>query len=113
MKRIDILNTEKVPRRYNLPHQEVCVKSGRCICDPKTGACASLHIPARNRARHVEEAVLFAEEIRQAVEDNRLIVYPSKRDFVPPTEQVAAEDKTQKTSAGSRKATRKGKTSKE
>lgn len=113
MKRIDILNTEKVPRHYNLPHQEVCVKAGRCMCDPRTGACASLHIPARSRARHVEEAVLFAEEIRQAVEDNRLIVYPSKRDFVPQQEQAEAVDTKQKKPAGSRKAARKGKHSKE
>ena len=114
MERIDIQNTEMVPRHYNLPHQEVCVKAGRCICDSKTGACASLHIPAADRARHVDQAVLFAEEIRQAVDDNKLIVYASKQGIPQSQKQIVEMKQENKKSTGSRKAARKrGNTSKE
>jgi len=113
MERIDIQNMAGVPKIFNLPHQQVCVKAGVCFCDHKNGACSSLHIPAKGRARHVDQAVLFADEIRAEVEAHQLLVYPSKRDFVPAQQQVAVKKQDTNKSAGSRKSARKGKTSKE
>lgn len=110
MERIDIQNVGRMPRCFNLPHQEVCVKAGRCLCDAKTGACSSLHILAQQRARDVDAAVLLSSEVRDAVESNSLIVFASKRDFAP----ADVVQQGNETSAGSRKSAHtKGKKSKE
>jgi len=105
---IDIQNTSNEPLHYSLPHQEVCVKVGRCICDKKTGACASLHILAHQRARGIDQAVLFAKKLRDAVDaQDKLIVYPSKHSFAAPVQAVEVPKQVQNNTAGSRKSARK------
>ena len=78
MEKVIIRNMENSYKIFNLSHQKVCVKAGRCICDPKTGLCSSLHLAANNQAVVVTEA-LCLKEIRDEIEAKKLVVYKFKR----------------------------------
>jgi hypothetical protein len=57
-----------------LPHDAVCVRLGRCLCDRETKAPASLTLPPHGRLDDLPPEVLEAPALRQLRKTNRIMV---------------------------------------
>jgi hypothetical protein len=115
MERIEIKNNGRMPRVFPLPHSQVCIKAGRCMCDSETGASASLHVPVSGRAVDLDPAVLFADDVRDAVDNQEMTVFVSKRGDAPkeaPTETPEKLEQKPTAPTKTREGKQKGKASK-
>ena len=66
MSTIDITNLTDRKKTFRLPHQDVCIKAGRCLCERNMGSSA-LHIFAHKTVYGVNQAVMHAPDIQAAL----------------------------------------------
>lgn len=92
-----------------LPHNPVCVRLGRCLCDRATAAPASLVVPPHGRLADLPPEFLEAPALRQLCKVGRLAVRistPAKVAKAPTgaiPRAAAAAQVEDKRSAGNRK----------
>jgi len=100
MNTITIFNLSDRPRTFDLPHQEVCVKIGRCLCH-RNGAPRSVLFRAKRVAhKGIPEYVLLAKRIRAAVDAGELRVF---EDHAVPAEPSRTAGTAKNTSTKPRK----------
>jgi len=64
MKTVNIRNLSSRHEIIRLPHQEVCVKAGRCFCE-KNGSSGTVHLPAKRLTTRIPEAILLATDMKR------------------------------------------------
>jgi hypothetical protein len=75
METLTIFNLSDRPRTFDLPHQQVCVKIGRCLCNPN-GTPAAIILPARRSPNQgIPGYVLLAERFKAAVDAGELRIF--------------------------------------
>jgi len=72
MSKVNIKNLTKKPMMFVLPHQKVCVASGRCLCN-KDGSPSSLHVPAGHKTP-ADAGVVNAPEIVKALKRKKQVI---------------------------------------
>jgi len=94
MKKVDIHNVTNRMKTFRIPHQEVCVKAGRCYC--RNGIARSIIVPSHDVARNMDEAFLMAPEVEKALEKKDIFIKDSKIQVVP-GEDESKEDESEGT----------------
>lgn len=69
MSKINIKNITNKPMMFVLPHQKVCVVSGRCLCN-KDGSPSSLHIMAGCKVE-ADGAVVHAPDVAKTLKSKK------------------------------------------
>ncbi len=79
MSTITIFNLTSRPFVFELPHSEVCVAAGRCLCNHETGAAASLRISTKGIPHTgIPSYVLRSKFVADAVKTEKIKVFAEK-----------------------------------
>lgn len=103
MKTLTIFNLSNRPRTFELPHQEVCVKIGRCLCRPNGAPRTIIFAAKRSPHQGIPEYVLLSVRLRAAVCAGELRVFEEHRSE-PTGTAGTAKDTSTKTRKKKRKS---------
>lgn len=96
MKTLTIFNMSNRPRTFELPHQEVCCKIGRCLCHANGAPRTILFAAKRSPHRGIPEYVLLSVRLRAAVDAGELRVF-EEHEGEPSRKAGTAKDTSTKT----------------
>jgi len=97
MSTITIFNLTSRPFVFELPHSQVCVAAGRCLCNHETGAPASLRISTKGKPHTgIPSYVLRSKVVDDAVKAGKIKVFVEKEQsegIEPSTSKITRKKK--------------------
>lgn len=96
MDTVDVRNMTGQTRIVSLPHQDVCVRAGRCFCSAN-GSSGTVHLPANAVTPAVPAAILLAPDMKALLKGSKPAVRCTPSKAAPPA-PAASEGKGERRS---------------